>query len=64
MIKLNHYLINAPNGHAFGFPKAFEGDIDALDIASLLRENGYPNEWIRAFPNGKDCSILGPIGDA
>ena len=52
------YLLDPPNGHAFGFPKSFEGDIDALDFNSWLRENGYPEEWVKMFPNGKGCRII------
>ncbi len=57
------YLLDPPNGHAFGFPKPFDGDIETLDFDSWLRENGYPDEWIKMFPNGKACRILEDIHD-
>lgn len=52
------YLLDPPNRHAFGFPKPFDGYIAALDFDTWLRENGYPDEWIKMFPNGKACRFL------
>lgn len=53
-------MIDPPNGHAFGFPKRFDGDVDALGrdgLAAWLLENGYPQEWIDLFPNGVPCRV-------
>ncbi len=52
------YSIDPPNGHAFGFPKRFVGDIDALNIDAWLRDNGYPDELLAMFPSGEGCRIL------
>lgn len=57
------YLLGPPNGHAFGFPKSFDGDIEALDFDFWLRKNGYPDDWIKMFPNGRACRILEVIDD-
>jgi hypothetical protein len=55
---MGSYLIDPPNGHAFGFPKKFTGDLDALDIDAWLRDRGYPAELLAAFPKGQGCRIL------
>lgn len=52
------YLLDPPFGHAFGFPKLFDGDIDALDIQQWLRDNGYPEELLAEFANGNHCRLL------
>ena len=54
----SRHLIDPPNGHAFGFPKPFDGDISALDFDIWLLDNGYPEEWVKMFPNGKGGRIL------
>ena len=46
------YFLDPPDGHAYGFPKLFEGDIDALEFDTWLRENGYPDDLIQMFPRG------------
>lgn len=55
---MSRYLLDLPNGHAFGFPKSFDGNIDTLDFDAWLRENGYPEEWVKMFPDGKGCRII------
>lgn len=55
---MSYYLIDPPNGSAFGFPKRFDGDVEKLDFDAWLRDNGYPEEWLRMFPNGRHCRIL------
>lgn len=57
------YLIDPPNGHEFGFPKPFEGDIGTLDLDAWLLANGYPQEWVDMFPSGQGCRILGPVDE-
>ena len=57
-----HLLIDPPNGHAYGFPKPFQGDIDALDLNAWLGENGYPQDWITLFPDGVPCRLIGDDG--
>jgi len=38
------YLLDPPDGHAFGFPKPCEEDVETLDLECWLRKNGYPDE--------------------
>lgn len=52
------FLIDPPNGHAFGFPKLFEGEIETVDLDAWLREHGYPDNWIKMFPDGEGCRIV------
>lgn len=58
-LAMKEIFIDPPNGHAFGFPKLFEGDLDSTDLNEWLLENGYPQEWIDLFPGGVECRIIG-----
>lgn len=52
------YLLDPPYGHAFGFPKLHDGGIEALNIESWLRDNGYPDHPITMFLAGDGSRIL------
>lgn len=50
-------MIDPPNGHAFGFPKTFDG-ADEENHDAWLVANGYPQEWVELFPGGVPSRIL------
>lgn len=52
------YFIDPPNGHAYGFPKPFDGDLDGLDLNAWLKAKGYPLEEISQFPGEVPCRVL------
>ena len=53
----NCYLIDPPEGHQFGFPKIFVGEIRGADIDSWLVEHGYPRDRLTAYPEGVPCKV-------
>ena len=56
-------LVDPPGGGAFGFPTPL-GDWDAADIGGWLVANGYPEEWVRLYPEGVPCRIVScPAGE-
>ena len=50
-------MIDPPNGHAFGFPKPFDG-IEDDNLEGWLLANGYPQEWVDRFPGGVPCRLI------
>ena len=52
------YLLDPPYGHAFGLPRPSIGDLEALDIGSWFRNNGYPDHPITMFLAGDGSRIL------
>ncbi|MGK6320162.1 hypothetical protein [Sphingomonas sp. DT-204] len=49
-------MIDPPDGHAYGFPKVYDGDPEQ-HLDDWLRENGYPEELIDRFPAGVPCRV-------
>jgi hypothetical protein len=43
------YLTDPPNGHQYGFPKPYDGDLDDLDMNAGLALNSYPKADIDLY---------------
>jgi len=50
-------LVDPPAGAPFGFPKWLD-DAEGIDLDGWLIANGYPEDWVRAYPNGVPCRII------
>lgn len=50
-------LIDLPEGHRYGFPKEYVGEIDGLDLDVWLVAEGYPRHLVDMYPQGVPCKI-------